>query len=115
MNNGESAHEGADIEKRAAIRHQSETLIFCSFLNSSGGCQPIDGKLKNFCADGLCIELRSQLKTGTVLVVRIKGGLGVNFAEDELRSIAIAEVKWSAPIPTDGEGYYATGLRYMVL
>lgn len=115
MNNGESAHEGQIMEKRTAIRQQSETLIVCSFLNSSGGCQPMDGKLKNFCADGLCVELRSQLKTGTVLVVRIRGSSGVNFAEDELRSLAIAEVKWSAPIPSDGEGYYATGLRYLVL
>ena len=54
--------KGQIMEKRTAIRQQSETLIVCNFLNSSGDCQPMDGKLKNFCADGLCVELRSQLK-----------------------------------------------------
>ena len=115
MNNGESAHEGQIMEKRTAIRQQSETLIVCSFLNSSGGCQPMDGKLKNFCADGLCDELRSYLKTGTILAVRTIGSLCVKSAEDELRSLAIAEVKWSAPISTDGEGYNIAGLKYLVL
>jgi hypothetical protein len=107
--------KGQIMEKRAAIRHQSETLIVCSSLNSSGYCQPLDGKLKNFCTDGLCVELRSYLKPGAVLVVRTRGSSGSNSAEDELRALAIAEVKWSAPIPTGGEGYYATGLRYLVL
>jgi hypothetical protein len=107
--------KGQIMEKRAAIRHQSETLIFCSFLNSRGSCHSIDGKLKNFCADGLCVELRTYLKPGTVLVVRTRGSSGSSSAEDELRSLAIAEVKWSAPIPTGGEGYYATGLRYLML
>jgi hypothetical protein len=49
------------------------------------------------------------------LVVRTRGSSGSSSAEDELRSLAIAEVKWSAPIPTGGEGYYATGLRYLML
>lgn len=103
------------MEKRATIRRKSESFIVCSFLNSSRGCLPIDGKLKNFSADGLCVELKFHLKTGTVLVVRTRGSSGSNSAEDELRSLAVAEVKWSAPIPTGGEGYYATGLRYLML
>ena len=103
------------MEKRAAKRHQIDTLIVCSFLNSADFSQPVDGKMKNFCANGLYAELRFNFKTGTVLVVRTTGNSCGNSEEEGFRSLAVAEVKWSKPISNKGEAYYATGLKYLML
>jgi hypothetical protein len=103
------------MEKRAAIRYQSDIIsICCSFLNSAEFYQPVEGKIKNFCATGLCAELRSHFKTGTVLVVRTTGTSGSNSGEDGIRTLALAEVKWSKPMSTEGMVYYATGLKYLM-
>ena len=66
-------------------------------------------------AAGLCAELRSHFKTGTVLVVRTTGASGSNSGEDGIRTLTLAEVKWSKPMSTEGMVYYATGLKYLML
>jgi hypothetical protein len=103
------------MEKRAVIRYQSDISVCCSFLNSAERCQPVEGKVKNFCATGLCAELRSHFKTGTVLVVRTTGASGSNSGEDGIRTLALAEVKWSKPMSAEGMVCYATGLKYLML
>jgi len=101
------------MEKRAARRHRINTAIVCSHLNSAGFGQPVDGRMKNCCVDGLYAVLGARFKTGTVLVVRTTGS-SCGYSRDEgFRSLAIAEVKWSMPITVEGDAYYGTGLRYL--
>jgi hypothetical protein len=48
-------------------------------------------------------------------VVRTTGS-SCGYSRDEgFRSLAIAEVKWSMPITVEGDAYYATGLKYMMI
>jgi len=71
--------------------------------------------MKNCSVNGLCAELGAHFKAGTVLVVRATGSSCGFSREEGFRSLAIAEVKWSKPINVEGEAYYATGLKYLML
>jgi len=102
------------MEKRAAQRHLISASIICSFLNSVNFGEPVDGRMKNCCINGLYAELGFYFKTGTVLVVRVTGSSCGYSKEEGFRSLAIAEVKWSRPISVEGEAYYATGLKYLM-
>jgi len=46
-------------------------------------------------------------------VVRATGSSCGFSREEGFRSLAIAQVKWSAPIAVEGEAYYGTGLKYV--
>jgi len=101
------------MEKRTAQRHRISTSVVCSFLNSVNFGEPVDGRMKNCCVNGLYAELRFYFKTGTVLVVRTTGSSCGCSREEGFRSLAIAQVKWSTPITVEGEAYYGTGLKYV--
>jgi hypothetical protein len=103
------------MEKRATQRHRISTSVVCSYLNSANFGEPVDGRMKNCCVNGLYAELGARFKTGTVLVVRTTGS-SCGFSKDEgFRSLAVAEVKWSRPRSIEGGVCYATGLRYLML
>jgi hypothetical protein len=70
--------------------------------------------MKNCCSTGFCAELNAHVKPGTVLVVRTCGRSSGASAEEGLRSLALAQVRWSQPTSADGEVCYATGLRYLM-
>ena len=103
------------MEKRATLRHMISTSIVCSLLNSAGFGEPVDGRMKNCCLDGLYAELRFCFKPGTVLVVRAAGSSCGFSREEGFRTLAIAEVKWSKPVTGEGEAYYGTGLKYLMI
>lgn len=103
------------MEKRATRRHPINTSIVCSCLNSVHFGDPVDGRMKNCCINGLYAELRFYFKTGTVLVIRTTGNCYGYSKEEGFRSLAVAEVRWSMPISVEGEDCYATGLKYLML
>lgn len=103
------------MEKRATQRRLISTSIVCSLLNSVNFGEPVDGRMKNCCVNGLYAELRFYFKMGTVLVVRATGNSCGHSWEEGFRCLAIAEVKWSKPITVEGEAYYGTGLKYLML
>jgi hypothetical protein len=103
------------MEKRATQRHRISTSVVCSYLHSVNFGEPVGGRMKNCCVNGLYAELGARFKTGTVLVVRTTGS-SCGFSKDEgFRSLAVAEVKWSRPRSIEGGVCYATGLRYLML
>jgi len=103
------------MEKRVARRHRIDSSIVCSHLNSVGFGEPVDGRMKNCCVNGLYAELQSRFKTGTVLVVRSTGS-SCGFSGDEgFRSLAVAEVKWTESKSVEGGICYATGLKYLMI
>lgn len=76
------------------------TPIVCSYLNFVQSGKVVGGIMKNCCANGLHAELAAHFKTGTVLVFRTTGSSGGGYSRAEgFHSLAIAEVKWSRPIP----------------
>lgn len=78
------------------------------------GGQSIDGRMLNCCAAGCYAELKAPVKAGTILVVRTTGGAWGGFTHEGLRSMALAEVRWSEPISIEGTICYATGLKYVI-
>ena len=103
------------MEKRAHKRHRLNTSIVCSFLSGGRCARTFEGRMKNCCNSGLCVELRAQVKAGTVLVVRTTGG-SCGYSQDEgFRSMALAEVKWSKPKSVEEVACFVTGLKYVLL
>jgi hypothetical protein len=103
------------MEKRATKRHRINTSIVCSYLSAGRCSSTFEGRMKNCCINGLCIELRAQVKAGTVLVVRTTGSSWGYSREEGFRSMALAEVKWSQPKFVEEEVCYTAGLKYVLL
>jgi hypothetical protein len=101
------------MEKRSNSRREINTSILCKRYVSSTNEMAIAGNMKNCCPAGFCAELKEQVKAGTILVVRTTGSSWGCSADDGLRSMALAEVRWSKPISEKGEAGYATGLKYL--
>jgi hypothetical protein len=103
------------MERRASRRHRVNTSIVCSFLSAGRCAKTFDGRMMNCCISGLGIELKTQLKAGTVLVVRATGGSCGYSGDEGFRSVALAEVKWSKQKPMEGQSCYTTGLKYVFI
>ena len=103
------------MEKRENKRHDSHTAVRCSFLTTRSCGDPVDGIMKNYGSGGMYAELRSRFKAGTILVVRSTGSPSGCPRKNGYRSISLAEVKWSVPLPVQGDICYGTGLKYLLL
>ena len=104
------------MEKRNSDRHDTDQSIVCAYFTSHSINDTFNGKMKNYCDRGLYAELQTQLKEGTVLLVRtIEGAPGHSPAkiEEGFRSISIVEVKWSKHLCADGVECYGTGLKHL--
>jgi hypothetical protein len=105
------------MENRASSRHDAESSIVCSYLSSRNFSEACNGKMKNYCDSGMYAELPTDFKIGTILVVRSTSSPSDDARfeiEEGVRSISLAEVKWSRKISSDGLLLYGTGFRYLV-
>lgn len=102
------------MDKRSNPRREINTSIICKRYHSINSDVTIDGNIKNCCSAGFYAELKEQVKAGTILVVRMTGNSWGFSADDGLRSMALAEVRWSKPMSADREACYATGLKYLM-
>ena len=102
------------MEKRFNPRREIDTSILCKRYTSLNSEVPINGNMKNCCPAGFYAELKEHVKAGTVLVVRMTGSSRGCSADDGLRSMALAEVRWSKPMSVEGKDCYATGLKYLM-
>ncbi len=106
------------MEHRNCRRHEAENPIVCSYLTSKGAEEQFDGKMKNYCDCGMFAELQTEFKNGTILVVKTSGaswGRTPPEIQEGLRTITLAEVKWSKSMSADGVSRFATGLKYLVV
>ena len=101
------------MERRSNQRCIMNIPIVCSHLSSSCSRESIDGVILNTCPDGFCAELKEHVKVGTIIVVRKTGSFSESSMGAGARSWALAQVRWSKPIPVDDEIRYATGLQLM--
>jgi hypothetical protein len=81
---------------------------------SGNGTEPIEGIMGNCGSNGFYAELPKPLSKGTILVVQMAGDLIGYSAQDGLRAMGLAEVRWSKPISVEGTECYATGLKYLM-
>jgi hypothetical protein len=102
------------VEKRADSRRNIKTQIICRRYRSGTGTEPIEGTIENCGPDGFCAELPRPLSRGTILVVQMSGDSIGCSAQDGVRSMGLAEVRWSKPISVKGADCYATGLKYLL-
>jgi hypothetical protein len=102
------------MDKRSNPRREINAPIACKRYISSNNDMSIDGSMKNCCPAGFYAELKEQVQAGTVLVVRTTSSSWEASADDGLRSMALAEVRWSKPMSVEGKSYYATGLKYLM-
>lgn len=102
------------MEKRADSRRNFKTQIVCKRYRSGTGTEPIEGTIENCGPDGFCAELPKPLSRGTILVVQTAvDSIGYS-AQDGVRSMGLAEVRWSKPISVKGANCYVTGLKYLM-
>jgi hypothetical protein len=102
------------MDKRSNPRREINTSIACKRYISLNGEVSIDGNMKNCCPAGFYAELKEHVSAGTILMVRMTGNSWGYSADDGLRSIALAEVRWSKPMSVEGKACYATGLKYLM-
>jgi hypothetical protein len=102
------------MEKRSDPRRNFKTQIICRRYMSNSGTEPIEGTMENCGSYGFYAELPEPLSKGTILVVQMAGDSLGYPAQDGLRSMGLAEVRWSKPISAKGAECYATGLKYLM-
>jgi hypothetical protein len=102
------------MDKRSNPRREINTSIACQRYVSLNGEVSIDGNMKNCCPAGFYAELKEHVAAGTILVVRMTGSSWGHSGDVGLRSMALAEVRWSKPMSVEGKPCYATGLKYLM-
>jgi len=102
------------MDKRSNPRREINTSIACKRYISLNVEESIDGNMKNCCPAGFYAELKEHVTAGTILVVRTTGSSWEASADEGLRSLALAEVRWSKPMSAEGKACYATGLKYLM-
>jgi len=106
------------MEKRNSNRHKTDQPIICAHFSSHGINDTFDGKMKNYCDSGLYAELQTHFKVGTVLLVRTTSNPLERLPakiEQGVRSVSLAEVKWSKPVSASGAFCYGTGLKHLAV
>ena len=106
------------IENRNSKRYETEQSIGCTLFTTSGFHGMFYGTMKNYSDFGLYVELQTNFKDGTILLIRttssFREGLSSRPVEG-FRSISLSEVKWSKPIFTNGDTFYGIGLKHIAM
>ena len=105
------------MEHRGCSRHAVENSIVCSYLTSRSSAETFDGKMKNYSDCGMYAELQTEVRKGTILVVQTTSASWSRTQpeiQEGLRTITLAEVKWSRPMPAGGIPRFGTGFKYLI-
>lgn len=101
---------------RFAPRYHTEAAITCQPFTSSGALRASNGVLRNFSCNGSYIETSCELKPGTIIIIQmtrcppLPSSLA---AEEGLRTICLAEIKWRQEL-TDAKAIrFGMGVRYL--
>ena len=101
------------MEKRSSQRLLVKIPFVCSHLSSFYSIEPAHGIILNICEDGFYAELEAHVKVGTILMFRMTGSPSECHIDDGLRSMGLAEVRWSKVKLVGGEVQSAIGLSYL--
>lgn len=101
-------------EKRIDERHRVRAAVVYSHFNTH---QRYHAKALNFSHGGLYLEVPNFLKPGASLQIRVadfRSSPSARPDRPDLRSVALAEVKWCREIEGEGRTHYGVGLRYLM-
>lgn len=104
-----------DSEKRANERQSFSTPIVFSYFNKE---RFFDAETLNHCDRGLCFKSDVCPKPGATVYINVKKFPLVdpcNSNCDGLRSVTLAEIKWSRAIPDPAVHSYEIGVKYYEL
>jgi hypothetical protein len=99
--------------KRNQDRSLTDASITCRPFTSDVA-QASDGIMRNFSGTGSYIETSRGFKPGTVLIVRMTQYRAMSSsiaAEEGLRSISLAEVKWMQELADENTTRYVNNIR----
>ena len=102
--------------KRFAPRNPTEAAITCRPFASSSALRASGGIMRNFSCNGSYIETSCEFKSGTILIIRMTRypSLPSSLAAEEgLRTICLAEVKWLQELTDVNAIRFGIGLRYL--
>ena len=101
-------------QRRTQDRGLTNACITCRSFTSDI-IQASDGIMRNYSNSGGYIETSRKFSLGTVLVVRMTRcpGMGSSFAAEEgLRTIGLAQVKWMQELADKNTARYGMGIEY---
>ena len=102
------------MEKRLCSRHVTETGITCRYFTTKTTTPAFNGKMLNYGSRGMYAEVQTFFREGTLLLVRTTGQPVDHYRSETaegFRSNALAEVRWSKPIPAQGDACYGIGMK----
>jgi len=101
---------------RVVPRNPTDAAITCRPYTRCRAIFASDGVMRNFSSYGSYIETSHKYESGTILIVRMTRypSLASSLAAEEgLRSICLAEVKWQQELADKNAIRYGIGLRYL--
>lgn len=103
------------MEKRMHTRNSANILVDYSLFGTQKTACKIAGTMINCSASGTCIRSNFSLDKGAIILVRIlkyPPDLDANVLND-IRTIGLAEVKWTRPLNHNGGSCFGAGLKYL--
>ncbi len=102
----------SNAEKRACERHGYAADIAFSYFNKK---HSYNAEILNLGAGGMCFKSNLALQPGATICVRLKNnypdGPATGYCED-IRLVAVADVKWCSEIPGTWPSSYGVGVKY---
>lgn len=99
-------------DKRNHPRSPVEAHIACSLLTTRIDIDKTPCVVRNYSPNGVYIETECDYKRGAVLVVEITEAEPVE-AENEMRSVGLAEVRWVHHLDAEVGPWFGLGLKYL--
>jgi hypothetical protein len=96
------------LEKRNIKRHAIDASTVCSHFAAINS-KIYDGKMLNYCADGMCIESSAEFKKGVTVLIKVKAlfsNAGSPRIMKGFRTVSLAEIKWSKPSHDAGKTFF---------
>jgi len=103
-------------EKRTQPRNPAEAQIACCLLTTRSEEKQAACTLRNYSPAGVYIESQHCYNKGAVVVVRIftpAPSASEPVAEEEIPSVALAEVRWVQALQDNETPCFGIGLKYL--
>lgn len=104
--------ENKAIDRFAPCYH-TEAAITCQPFTSSGTLRASNGVLRNFSCNWSYIETSCELKPGIIHMTRCPPLPFSLAAEEGLRTICLAEIKWRQNLSDANPIRFGMGVRYL--
>lgn len=104
------------MEKRSMIRNSTQITVACSSLAANSPVVVTRGTMLNCSGGGTCIELPRKIHEGSIVIIKADGWISEespSVLPEGLRTLSLAEVKWSKRLEDNWTANYAIGLKYL--